>query len=78
MKKLEHMNESELRDLLNTIGKNIVATATNLGCEKPLFCLLLFNDPKLAQYICNCKRDTMVAALREAANRLERSEDVER
>lgn len=78
MIKLQDMTEPELRGLLDSIGKRIEQVATSRGVERPLFALVLFNDPKLGQYVCNCERVTMIAALRETADRLERNQDVRR
>jgi hypothetical protein len=78
VKKLEFMTEVELKELCNAMGNAIEITAEYMGCEKPLFVLLLFNDPKVGQYVANCKRDDVVKALRETAGRLDRREDVPR
>lgn len=78
MKKLEDMAEPELKALCNTLARVIEFTAENMGCEKPLFALVLFNDPKLGQYVSNCRREDVVKALRETADRLQRREDVTR
>jgi hypothetical protein len=78
MRRLEYMTEPELRELMNTMGGGIDFMAQELGVEKPLFVLLLFNDPKIAQFMSSCDRSTMVEALRETADRLERKETVDR
>lgn len=78
MKKLEYMNEQELRDLMNAMGRAIEGTAARLGVEKPMFALVLFNDPKVGQYVGNCERASMIEALRETADRLARRQDVPR
>ena len=76
--RLEDMTEKELRELMNALGTQIEAVAAVFKIEKPMFCLLLFNDPKLGQYICNCERADTIKVLRETADRLERREDVPR
>lgn len=76
MKYIKDMTEPELRDLMNIIAIQIV-NAT-VGVEKPKFALLLFNDPALAQYVCNCNRQDVIKAMRECADRLERNEDLPR
>jgi hypothetical protein len=43
-----------------------------------MFVLVLFNDPKVAQYVSNCTRESMIEAMRETADRLERNLDVKR
>jgi len=79
MKRLEDMTEPELRDLMNTMGRAIECVAVDeFGVEKPLFALLLFNDPKVAQWMSNCQRGDVIAAMRETADRLERNQDVTR
>lgn len=78
MKRLEDMTEPELRHVCNTIARGIEETAQQLGMERPLFALVLFNDPKVGQYVCNCERATMIEALKETVARLARREDVGR
>ena len=78
MKKIEFMTEVELENYMRILAKSMEATTTMLDIEKPLFVLLIFNDPKVAQYISNCQREDTVAALRETANRLEKKQTVER
>jgi len=79
VKRLEDMTEPELRELMSEMGRAIQMTAALCRlAEPPLFVLLLFNDPKVSQYIANCQRSDCIKALREAADRLERKEDVPR
>ena len=78
MKLLVDMTEAELRLVMNNLANNVVATCANSGIEKPMFTLLLWNDPAVAQYISNCERADVIKALRECAARLERNEDVPR
>lgn len=78
MKRLEHMTEPELKELMQNMGAAIEFTAHHLGVEKPRFVLVLFNDPKVAQYVANCERAGIIEAMRETAGRLERREDVPR
>ena len=77
MKRLEDMTEPELGDLLRAMARNIVHVAQTLDVEKH-FALLLFNDPKVGQYIANCERADVIKALRETADRLEGRQTVER
>jgi hypothetical protein len=70
MKVLAEMTEAELRDLLNRVG-----TAITHELPGALFCCLLFNEPKSAQYVSNCQRSDVILALREAADRLEHQQD---
>ena len=78
MKKLEDMTEPELKELMATMARGIEFIASHCEVEKPLFALLLFNDPKVAQYVGNCRREDMILAFREAADRLEQRQDVTR
>lgn len=78
MKLLKDMTEPELRHTMSTLARQIVTTATMLGVEKPMFVLLLFNDPAVAQYVANCERKGVIEALLEAAGRLQRNEDIPR
>jgi hypothetical protein len=78
MKRLEDMTEPELRHLLDAIGKRIEQVATSRGVDRPHFALLLFNDPRVAQYVCNCERADVIKAMRECADRLEGRQDVVR
>ena len=78
MKRLEDMNEVELRQLMTRMAQGVELAAKKLGVEKPHFALVVFNDPKVGQYISNCERASMIQALRETANRLENREDVPR
>lgn len=78
MKKLEYMDEPELKRVMSTLANRVKDGCTIMGVEKPQFVLLLFNDPAVAQYISNCDRRDVVKALREAAERLERHEDITR
>jgi hypothetical protein len=78
MKQLSEMTEPELRDFCNLIGHNITRSAEISWVEKPMFVVLLFNDPSVAQYVSNCNREDIIKALRETADRLDKREDVER
>lgn len=78
MKRLEDMTEPELRELCSFCAEAIEQTAEFLKVEKPLFALVLFNDPKVAQYIGNCERSAIIEAMRVTADRLEQREDVTR
>jgi hypothetical protein len=78
MQKLVNMTEPELGSLMRQCGRAIITTAEGLAVEKPLFVLLLFNDPDVAQYIANCQRSDVIKALRETADRLETNQDVVR
>jgi hypothetical protein len=78
MKKLEDMTEPEHSELMTTCAKAIEYAARSLDVEKPFFALVLFNDQKVGQYISNCTRASMIEALRETADRLEKRQTVQR
>ena len=73
-KRFEEMTEPELRTACVAAAKAVEASVP----PGTLFMLLLFDDPKFAQYVSNCCRSTRVQALREAADRLEGKDDVPR
>ncbi len=75
---MEDMTEPELRDLMTSLAQQIEMIGRQRLDKKPLFALVVFNDPKVGQYICNCERETMIEALRETAERLEKRQDVPR
>jgi hypothetical protein len=78
VKRLEDMPEPELSDLMIRMANAIEALARAEKVEKPLFVLVLFNDPTLGQYIGNCRREDIIRAMREMADRMDRREDIPR
>jgi hypothetical protein len=78
MKQLTDMTEPELRELMNLMAAGVTAAAELSNVEKPYFTLLVWNDPHVGQYICNCERADVIKALRETADRLERRMDIPR
>ena len=78
MKKLMNMTEPELKSLMTSCAYAIEGAAKIHRVEKPLFALIMFNDPAVGQYICNCERETTIKALRETADRLEAKQDIPR
>ncbi len=78
MIRLEDMTEPELGFMMTQMASAIEVVAKVLGVEKPHFCLVVFNDPKVAQYIANCERADIIKSMRETADRLERRQDVPR
>lgn len=78
MKRLEDMTEPELSEVMTNLARRIRDGCAIMGVERPLFALVLFNDPKVGQYISNCERSSMIEALREAADRIESRQDVRR
>jgi len=78
LKKMEDMTEPELKELFNALAL-VTEAALRLTVEgMPMFTLLVFNDPKVTQYVSNCKRPEMIEALKEVTARLEAKEDVPR
>jgi hypothetical protein len=76
---LRDMDEPELQEAMRYLADAVLFTAAEiLDIEKPVFVLVLFNDPEIAQYVANCERSTMITAMRETADRLERRDDVTR
>ncbi len=78
MKTLETMTEQELAEFCTAAAKAVESAARICDVEKPLFVLVMFNDPRVAQYISNCRREDTIAAMRETADRLQRRQDVPR
>ncbi len=76
MKQLDDMTEPELLELMIAMGKQIDAVCAVMEVERPLFALLLFNDPRITQYVTNCRREDIIVAMRETANRLSPKQDV--
>ena len=78
MLKLENMTEPELGIVMKAVAMCIETVFNQMGIEKPMFAALVFNDPKVTQYICNCHRQDVIKAMRECADRLEGRETLER
>lgn len=83
MKHLEYMTEPELKSLLNECANAVMSTLRKrtlppLDGGDHRFVLVVFDDPKMAQYISSCRREDMIKAIRETAVRLEAKEDVPR
>lgn len=75
---MQDMTEPELAAMCQAMSRSIDQIAAGWGVHRPLFALLLFNDPRVAHYVCNCERSDVIQAMRECADRLERQEDVRR
>ncbi len=76
MKQLEDMNEPELRELTSRILNAIKARLP----KDTSFAVLFWpqGEHAVSQYGSNCQRSDMIKALREAADRLEKKQDVPR
>lgn len=76
MKQLEDMTEPELRELTTAVLDSVKALLPpNTG-----FCVLFwpFGSHGVSQYGSNSRREDMIKALRECADRLEKRQDVPR
>lgn len=76
--RIEDMDEPQLGNLMSVAALMLDTYFLSETGEKPMFALLVFNDPALGQYVGNCNRQDMVKAFRESADRLESREDVTR
>jgi len=77
---IEDMDERELGEMMTRAAKAVERELPPMRGRsgRAKFALLVFDDPAVAQYVSNCERRSMIAALREAADRMERREDVVR
>jgi hypothetical protein len=82
MKRLEDMNETELGILMSGCAQVVMAHLRENVLPpdngRHQFALVVFNDPKIAQYVSSCDRSSMISAMKETAARLEAKEDVTR
>lgn len=76
MKDLQDCTEPELRDLTN----DALNYMKLLLPDRTGFAVLFwpFGEHKISQYGSNCRREDMILALRETADRLEKRQDVPR
>ena len=74
MMQLEYMNEPQITNLMAKMARAVKETAKGLDVEEPLFGLIVYNDPKLAQYVGNGTRESMVKAIRETADKMEKAD----
>jgi hypothetical protein len=77
-KELKNMTEPELAKLMTGMARSIENVAKSQRVERPSFTLLVFDNAGVTQYISNCERESMILAMRETADRLERREEVDR
>lgn len=82
MKRLEDMTEAELAALLSDCARAVMdvlrAGVVTADGSRHQFALVVFDDPRVAQYVSSCTRGSMIEAMRETADRLERNQDVPR
>ncbi len=82
--KLEDMTEPQIANAMR-LAITAAAVGLEMGGVEPAvpggngkLVLLVFDDPKIAQYAATCRREDVILALREAADRLEKNLDVPR
>lgn len=78
MKQLNLMTEAELSVVMTAAADSVMGSFAAGEVETPLFCLIVFNNITNTQYISNCRRDEVIGALREVADRLERKQELAR
>jgi len=78
MKHLGLMTEPELKVMCDMMACAVLDSAKIADVEEPHFVLLLFNDRRLVQFVCNCQRGDVIKALQQCADSLERQEEVPR
>lgn len=69
---LRDMTEPEMKKMMQDAANGVVQ-AIPTGT---LFALIVFDEPRVGQYISNANRSDMIKALRETADRLEMRQDV--
>jgi len=69
---LSNMTEPELKRLLTDIA-NYIKSSTD-----SLFMVVFFDEPGVAQYVSNAKREDCIRAMEEAALRFKNKEIIER
>jgi hypothetical protein len=76
VKELKNMTEPELRDLFTALARTIEARLPPGPSSKgkALFMLVVFDEPKLCQYVSNANRQDCIKAMRETAERFEHKE----
>lgn len=79
-KPLEEMTEAELADLMTACARAVEdRLPPGPGLRgKAVFVLLIRGQDGVSQYVSNCGRYSVIRALRQAADRLERREDMPR
>lgn len=80
MSKLENMTEPQLKKLMLDCAHalDFVIQKQHRIDGRPQWVLVVFNDPKVGQYISSCERESMIKAMKETVWRLENKEDIPR
>jgi hypothetical protein len=72
-KRVEDMDEPEIESLLNGVGGILKRMLPG-----QLWCLVVFGDDGIGQYVSNAQRAGVISNLRDFADALESREDVPR
>lgn len=75
---MEDLTEPELRALMNELATTLQRMIRNRVSGVPKFVLLVFNDPKLTQYVSSCQFEDVVKALQETVGRFTSGDYLER
>jgi dephospho-CoA kinase len=75
-KLIQDMTEPEVTSLMESFGSAIEETAEDVGCEKPKFLLLVFNDPYSTNYASNILRTEVINILKHTLQQLESKADL--
>ena len=75
---IRDLNEEERQALLRLLGNQVKTLCFALGIERPLFAILLNNDPAQSHWISNCESADLVKALRESADSFGTTQEVQR
>lgn len=80
MKRLEQMTEPELANVMKKCARAVEHVLGEYlpDAVRAQFVLVVFDDPKVAQYVATCERSSVIEAMRETADRLEAKQDVAR
>ena len=80
MKSLEDMTEGEISDIMIAAARAVEAVLPRGAGPRgrSMFVLVVFDDPRIAQYISTCERASTIQAMRETADRLEARQDITR
>ncbi len=75
---MDSLTTSEMRELCNGFATAVEFVAAHENVDKPKFCLLIFQDDGLGQYVSNCVREDVVKGVEEFLERFKNKEDMPR
>ena len=79
-KEVRDMTEPEIRDMMRAVAvavdERLREATGKVGMPGPKFVVIVFDDPKVAQFISSCNREDVVRAMIETAARLSTGEGV--